>query len=59
MVVCIFAELEVEGEVMSSFVVNESPVFGKCTILPDSGVEMDTEFNVLCTSWQDNVSPLH
>jgi len=44
---------------MSSFVVNESPVFGKCTILPDSGVEMDTEFNVLCTSWQDNVSPLH
>ncbi|XP_060560495.1 polycystin-1-related protein-like isoform X2 [Ruditapes philippinarum] len=46
------------GEAVSSFVVNESPVHGSCTVLPDNGVELDTEFRVMCQAWQDKHKPL-
>ena len=29
---------------------NESPVYGKCTVSPDSGVALDTDFTVLTDS---------
>ena len=38
-----------KGEAKSSFVVNESPVYGKCTVSPDSGVALETDFTVHCT----------
>ena len=35
---------------------NESPVYGKCTVSPDSGVALDTDFTVHCTDWREKVS---
>ena len=43
---------------MNSFKVNTSPHKGACSVLPTSGVEMDTLFNVLCKEWRDKVSAI-
>ena len=50
-----FSELGLEGLAKSSFEVNESPVEGRCSIQPQSGVELDTEFTLLCKEWRDQV----
>ncbi|XP_053374214.1 polycystin-1-like [Mercenaria mercenaria] len=46
------------GEAVSSFVVNESPVHGNCRVKPDNGVELDTQFDVMCQAWKDEHKPL-
>ena len=50
-----FTELGLEGVAKSSFAVNESPVSGRCSIKPQSGVELDTEFTLFCKEWRDKV----
>ena len=59
MCVCVFTDdPDAEGLAMTYFKVNKSPRKGACSVLPTSGVEMDTLFNVFCKEWQDEVSPL-
>ena len=41
------------GEAKSSFTVNVSPVYGKCTVSPDTGVALETDFRVHCTDWRE------
>lgn len=52
---CMFTETGVEGTAISSFIVNSSPVHGSCTIRPENGIEMITDFTVLCKGWRDEV----
>ena len=45
-----------QGTALAYFKVNESPSRGDCTIKPESGVEMLTDFRIFCKAWQDDVS---
>ncbi|KAH3720081.1 hypothetical protein DPMN_062974, partial [Dreissena polymorpha] len=51
-------ETGLQGEAISSFDVNASPVNGKCTVKPENGTAMETEFTVNCHSWEDEHEPL-
>ncbi|XP_060086124.1 polycystin-1-like protein 1 [Ylistrum balloti] len=42
-----------KGHAMAQFRVNQSPHQGDCSIKPDSGVEMSTEFTIFCKEWRD------
>ncbi|XP_077978738.1 polycystin-1-like protein 1 [Glandiceps talaboti] len=40
------------------FTVNTGPMWGQCTVSPDHGVEMDTQFTITCPEWIDDDLPL-
>jgi len=44
------------GTALAYFKVNESPSHGDCTIKPEVGVEMETDFRIFCKAWKDPVS---
>ncbi|KAL4222250.1 Polycystic kidney disease [Mactra antiquata] len=46
------------GEATSSFIVNTSPVHGRCSIKPESGTELTSQFTVSCIEWRDMHQPL-
>ena len=41
------------GDAKTSFTVNISPVYGKCTVSPEQGVALETDFRVHCTDWRE------
>ena len=41
------------GDAKTSFMVNISPVYGKCTVSPEQGVALETDFRVHCTDWRE------
>ncbi|XP_077867281.1 uncharacterized protein LOC100375380 [Saccoglossus kowalevskii] len=51
-------KVEREGLANIYFTVNKGPMWGKCTLLPESGVEMDTVFTISCQEWVDDQQPL-
>ncbi|XP_021343133.1 uncharacterized protein LOC110443309 isoform X2 [Mizuhopecten yessoensis] len=42
-----------KGHAMAQFKVNQSPHQGDCSVKPDSGFEMSTEFTIFCKEWRD------
>ncbi|XP_033762676.1 polycystic kidney disease protein 1-like 1 [Pecten maximus] len=42
-----------KGHAMAQFKVNQSPHQGDCSVKPDSGFEMSTEFTIFCREWRD------
>ena len=52
------SETNLKGEAKTSFKVNESPVYGKCTVSPETGVALETDFTVHCTDWKERVKLL-
>ncbi|CAH1258994.1 MATN2 [Branchiostoma lanceolatum] len=47
-----------QGFAEYSFVPNESPVVGSCTVSPENGTAMVTEFIITCTGFTDTDEPL-
>ena len=41
------------GDAKTSFTVNVSPVYGKCTVSPEQGVALEQDFRVHCTDWRE------
>jgi len=44
-----------EGKAMKSFSVNKNPSLGDCNVRNAVGTEMETEFNIFCYEWGDQV----
>ncbi|XP_070567047.1 polycystin-1-related protein-like [Ptychodera flava] len=51
-------KVERQGVSNIYFKVNTGPMWGKCTVSPGSGVEMDTVFSINCPEWTDEDLPL-
>ncbi|XP_014672941.1 PREDICTED: polycystic kidney disease 1-related protein-like [Priapulus caudatus] len=47
-----------QSSALTYFSVNKGPRFGKCTVQPEVGVELETEFKVHCMEWKDKNLPL-
>lgn len=40
-------------------ITNERPAVGNCSVVPNNGTALETEFNIFCDDWSDPDMPLN
>ena len=49
----------ISGMASQDILANERPIVGNCTMLPENGTALETEFNIFCEDWADPDLPLN
>ncbi|XP_038066995.1 uncharacterized protein LOC119737008 isoform X2 [Patiria miniata] len=47
------------GMASLDLITNERPIVGNCSMVPENGTALDTEFNIFCNDWSDPDLPLN